>query len=142
MFVRIIFLEPTKSRAILVLMPHVPSSTCSPASSGSCLTCFAQYAFPCFKYLEPQSFPCFPCLMPYMPSCLLRFTLYVSSSFKILHMPHAVRALLSYVPRVLSALVTHVLCTVRPLGPQVPYMFLHITCLVPWVFSCCSSLFP
>ena len=52
------------------------------------------------------------------------------------------RAFVSYVPRVLHALVIHVLCAVRPLGPQVFYVLLHLTCLMPWVFSCCFCLVP
>ena len=118
-----------------------------------CLTCLVVILLSCVKWLVSYVFCTLRVSVLDVPRVLGVLVIYLSHILRAI-VPHALRAVctlihyvpsrafVSYVPRVLHALVIHVLCTVRPLGPQVFYVLLHLTCLMPWVFSCCFCLVP
>ena len=125
-----------------------------------CHTCLVPYVLSCPTYLVSYilSYPTW--LVPYVPlvlyvlSCPLCST--CSGVLRAL-VPCTICALVPYVHRVLCALVPYVVsyhtCSralflmcffvsivLLALVPHLSYMFLYLTCLLPWIFLGCSWL--
>ena len=131
----------------------------------SCPTCLVPYVLSCPTYPSASRASCPTCLVPYVP-CVLRAL--VTHVPRALRASRALHALMPLVPYVLwcptCSRASYHTCTralrtscpmcsrascltcfrvslvLRTLVPNVSYMFLYLTCLLPCIFLGCSWL--
>ena len=82
-------------------------------------TCLVFYVLSCFTFLLPCVFLCLMCLVCYVLLFLPCLVLHVFSCYTYL-------MLLSHVPHVLPAFVSHLLCILRALLPYIIPQFLQM----------------